>query len=154
MTISPEIITLFVGALPLSELRGAIPLAIAKFNFGPGKAYILSVLGNLAPIIPVLFGLRRFSDYFMYKSYYVHQFLTWLFERTRKKHTRSFEVWGTFALFLFTAVPMPFTGVWSACVAAFVFGIDFWKAVTAIALGVIAAGIAVLWATLGIVSIF
>lgn len=154
MMLSPEIITVLVGASPLAELRGAIPLAIAKFNFGPEKAYLLSVVGNLAPIIPILFGLHQFSDYLMRRSYYIHQFLTWLFERTRKQHTQSFELWGTFALFLFTAVPLPFTGAWSACVAAFVFGINFWKAVAAIGGGVLAAGIAVLGATLGVISIF
>lgn len=151
---SQELITILVGASPLSELRGAIPLAIAKFHFGPEKAYLLSALGNLLPIIPVLFGLFRFSEYAMQKNYYIHQFLTWLFERTRKKHTRSFEIWGTFALFLFTAVPLPLTGAWSACVAAFVFGIDFKKAALAIGAGVLAAGVLVLGATLGVLSIF
>lgn len=128
-------------------------MAVGLFSFSPLKAYLLSILGNVLPIPFILLFLIKFSDYLMHHSYYVNRFFTWLFERTRRKHTKQFEIWGTLALFIFTAMPLPLTGAWSACVAAFVFGIDFWKAVISIALGVLAAGFIVLAVTLGVANI-
>lgn len=150
---SNELWTILLGASPIVEIRGAIPIAIAVFNFLPLKAYFLSLLGNLLPIIPLLIFLNKFSGYLMRHNYYVHQFLTWIFERTRREHTKKFEVWGSLALFVFTAVPLPLTGVWGACAAAFVFGIDFGKAVTFISLGAATAGLIVLGLTIGINNI-
>ena len=49
--------TLIVAALPVSEVRGAIPLAIGVYGFSPLDAYLLSVFGNLLPIIPLLLFL-------------------------------------------------------------------------------------------------
>lgn len=149
---SNELWTIIISASPIVELRGAIPIAIGAFQFSPLKAYSLSVIGNLLPIIPLLLGLRFFSEYLMHRNYYIHQFLTWLFEKTRREHTKKFEIWGSLALFTFTAVPLPFTGVWSACAAAFVFGVDFGKAVLFISLGVLTAGLVVLGLTLGTVN--
>lgn len=149
-----ELWTILLGAAPISEVRGAIPVAVGVFYFTPLKAYLLSVFGNILPIVPLLFFLRHFSEYLMHHNYYIHQFLTWLFERTRKQHTKKFEVWGSVALFIFTAIPLPLTGVWSAIAAAFVFGIDFWKAVIFISLGAAAAGLLVLGATLGVINFF
>ncbi|TSC96517.1 MAG: Small multidrug export protein [Parcubacteria group bacterium Athens0714_26] len=151
---SHELLTILIGASPLAELRGALPMAIGIFKFSPFKAYILSVLGNIIIIPFVLLFLIKFSNYLMHHSYYVNRFFTWLFERTRRKHTKQFEIWGTLALFIFTAIPLPLTGAWSACAAAFVFGVDFWKAVASIALGVLAAGLIVLAVTLSVINIF
>lgn len=147
---SNELWTILVGASPIVEIRGAIPLALAAFNFSPLKVYFLSLLGNLLPVIPLLIFFNRFSEYLMRRNYYAHLFLTWLFERTRKKHTKKFEIWGSLALFAFTAIPLPFTGAWSACAAAFVFGVDFWKAAICISLGAATAGLIVLGLIIGI----
>jgi uncharacterized membrane protein len=147
---SNELWTILLGASPIVEIRGAIPIAITVFNFLPLKAYFLSLLGNLLPIIPLLIFLNKFSGYLMRHSYYIHQFLTWLFEKTRREHTKKFEIWGSLALFAFTAIPLPLTGAWSACVAAFVFGIDFGKAVACISFGAAAAGLIILGLTVGI----
>jgi len=148
-----ELWTILISASPIVELRGAIPVAIGAFQFSPTKAYLLAVLGNAAPIIPLLFFLRKFSNYLMRHNYYFNQFFNWLFERTRRQHTKKFEIWGSIVLFSFTAIPFPLTGVWSACLAAFVFGVDFWKAAGFISLGAAAAGVIVLGTTLGIINI-
>jgi hypothetical protein len=40
---------LLIGAIPVSELRGAIPVAMGIYHMEPLEAYFLSVLGNLLP---------------------------------------------------------------------------------------------------------
>jgi len=141
-----EIITILLGAAPISEVRGAIPLAIAVFHFSFLKAYFLAVIGNLLIIIPALFFLHKFSDFLMHRVYFINRFLTWLFERTQRLHQDHFHHygWAPLALFIFVAIPLPLTGAWSGVVAAFIFGIPFWRSVLSISLGVLAAGIIVL----------
>jgi len=138
-----EFITFFTAALPLSELRGAIPLAILKYGFSPYKAFIISALGNILPVLPLLVGLEKISEYLSHKFYWFNRFFSWLFERTREKHKDHFHYWGDLALFIFVAIPLPLVGAYSGVVAAFVFGIPLKRAFWSIVLGVLAAGLIV-----------
>lgn len=138
-----ELVTFFVAALPLSELRGAIPLAMLKFGFSPYKAFAISALGNILPILPLLLGLEKISEYLSRKFYRFDKFFNWLFERTRIKHAGHFTYWGDLALLIFVAIPLPLTGAYSGAVAAFVFGIPLKRAFWSIVLGVLTAGLAV-----------
>lgn len=153
---SKELATIILGALPVFEVRGALPVAMFAYGFSPQKAYLLSVLGNLLPVLPVLFVLTKFSEFLMHRVYLINRFLTWLFERTRRKHGDHFESyrWMPLALFVFVAIPFPLTGAWSGILAALVFGIPFWRAVLAIMLGVITAGGLVLLLSAGAGKLF
>ena len=156
MQFQQELIVFLSGAAPISEVRGAIPLGILYFHFGPAKTYLLSVLGNFLPIIPLLFFLGKFSKFLMRRFYFINRFLSWLFEYTRNRHSDHFHYWGwaPLALFVFVAIPLPLTGAWSGAVAAFIFGIPFWRSVGVISLGVMTAAAVVLAATLFGITIF
>ena len=136
-----EIAVIILAALPVSELRGAIPLAIA-LDFSPLKAYLLAFFGNMIPVLPLLFLLQPISNR-LRRIKIFERFFDWLFERTRKKASlvEKFEALG---LILFVAIPLPITGAWTGCVAATLFKIRFRYAFVAITLGVIIAGFIVL----------
>jgi len=138
-----ESITFFTATLPLSELRGAIPLAILKFGFSPYKAFVISALGNILPVLPLLLCLKKLSEYLSHKFYWFNRFFDWLFERTRTKHAEHFICWKDLALFIFVAIPLPLTGAYSGVIAAFVFGFSLKHAFWSIILGVLAAGLMV-----------
>lgn len=144
--ISPEVVTMIVAALPVAELRGSIPLAILHFKFTWGKALTLSVIGNMAPIIPWLLFLNYAQEKLMrYKI--MNKFFTWIFDRTRKKG-EMIERYETLGLMIFVGIPLPMTGAWSGAIAAFIFGIKFRHAMLAIFLGVLIAGVIVTALTL------
>ena len=136
-----EIAVIILAALPVSELRGAIPLAIA-LDFSPLKAYLLAFFGNMIPVLPLLFLFQPISNRLRHIKIF-ERFFDWLFERTRKKASlvEKFEALG---LILFVAIPLPITGAWTGCVAAALFKIRFRYAFIAITLGVIIAGFIVL----------
>lgn len=58
------------------------------------------------------------------------------------------ERYGTLALTLFVAIPLPVTGAWTGCAAAFVFGVKFRHALMAITAGVLISGVVVTVVTL------
>ncbi|UGV40098.1 small multi-drug export protein [Methanococcoides orientis] len=139
--------TVVLSALPVSELRGAIPIAIGVYGIDPIDAYLLAIVGNMLPVIPLLLFLDPVSS-FLRKFRIGDSFFNWLFTRTRQKHSQNMERYGTLALTLFVAVPLPVTGAWTGCAAAFVFGIKFRHAMMAIAAGVMISGIVVTLVTL------
>ncbi len=150
-----ELATLLIAMLPVAELRGAIPWALAAPPVGGGlswsTAYLFAVIGNFIPVIPILLllepvstRLRRFKTF--------DRFFNWLFERTRKRG-KLIERYEAIGLILFVGIPLPITGAWTGAVAAFIFGIRFRYAVICIIAGILLAGVIVTLASLGIFSI-
>ena len=146
----PELATFIISMLPVSELRGAIPVAIGVYNLNPIEVYFIAIIGNIVPVVFILKYLESISRYLMSGSKFFNKFFTYLFERTRKKHNGKFEKWGALALITFVAIPLPVTGGWSGALAAFVFGVPFWKALTLISLGIMIAGVIVTGLSLGV----
>jgi uncharacterized membrane protein len=150
--------TVIIAMLPVSELRGALTIALAPVEVGGygmavHEAYFLAVVGNMIPVIPLLLFLEPVSDFLRrWKMWDI--FFTWLFTHTQQRHNSRFEKYGTMALTLFVAVPLPVTGAWTGCAAAFVFGIKFRHALLAIFTGVLISGIVVTAITITGIGIF
>lgn len=140
--------------LPISELRGAIPFAIGVYDMQVSTAFFWAVLGNIIPVIFILWGLDLLINKFLiHRIYILNRFFTWLFENTRRKHTKKFERWRDLALVVLVAIPLPFTGAWTGALAAFVFGVPIKRALPLIVLGVLIAGIIVTSVTMGIINL-
>lgn len=135
------LITVVIAMLPVIELRGAIPVAHLVLGMPIFPAAALSVLGNLAPVAPVILFLGPASRVLARVPLF-GRFFEWLFARTRSRSdlVKRYQMVG---LMLFVAVPLPMTGAWTGAVAAFLFGIGFWPAMLFISLGVLIAALIV-----------
>ena len=140
---------LVVSALPISELRGGIPLAL-YLGFDPLRAYILSILGNLLPV-PFLLIFLDFIERIALRTPLSKLYIK-VVERTRRKKA-LIERYGYLGLSIFVAIPLPVTGAWTGCLLAFLLGLDKAKSFVFIALGVSIAGIIVLASSLGVFSV-
>lgn len=148
--IPKEYIVIIIGALPISELRGAIPLAL-YYGMSLSKAFWLSIFGNTIFIAPALFLFEPISNR-LRKFKIWARFFDWLFERT-KKNADTIQKYEALGLAIFVAIPLPMTGAWSGVVAASLFKIRFRYAFIAIVAGVIGAGLIVsVLCALGIMS--
>lgn len=138
--LSPQWVTVIVGALPIAEVRGAIPVGVAM-QLSLSQAFGWAVLGNLVPIVPLLLFLKPVSEWLRRFPLW-KRFFDWLFARTAKKAAliQRYEALG---LFLFVAIPLPLTGAWTGCVAASLFKLPFRLAFLAISAGVLAAALIV-----------
>ena len=150
----PPIATGIIAMLPIAELRGAIPIALAVYHLDPLSAYLFSVIGSIIPAFFILWLFGPISGYLMQNFIWAEKFFSWLFERTRHRFTGKYEKWGELALMIFVAIPMPVTGVWTGSVAAFLFGIPKKRSLILISLGSAIAGVIVVLASLGIISFF
>lgn len=146
-----DYLKLFITAMvPIGELRAAIPLGLTVFGLGIVETYVISVVGNMVPIFFIVFLLDFVSKFLSKHFRFFKWFFEWLFARTRRKHSRRFELLEEMALITFVAIPLPITGAWTGALASFVFGIPPKKSLPLIFLGVLIAGVIVTMITLGV----
>lgn len=141
---------LFMSAIPLTELRLSIPWAIA-LGIDPLKAFFLACTGNFVPIVPLLLLLEPITK-IIAKIPLLDKILNSIITRTRSKGEQV-EKYGALGLFLFVAVPLPGTGVYSGAILAFLFGIRFWYSFVSLTLGMLVAGVGVTLASAGVKEI-
>jgi uncharacterized membrane protein len=142
-----ELVVFMLGAMPVSEVRGAIPVGAWTFHYDIPKTVGLAVLGNLTIVYPLLVFLYAFSHRCR-RIPLCGRFLDWWFARVQRKLDRANPV-KFWAVLLFVAVPFPLTGAWSGCVAAYLLGMRVRNAAGAVALGVLIAATIVSIITFG-----
>lgn len=147
-----QLYTFITAMLPISELRGAIPLGIGVYHLPVLETYILAVIGNIAPILFLLWFWPNLAGYLMKKFSFIDKFFVLVFKITHRKTHQNFQKYGPIALLLFVAIPLPITGAWTGTVAAFLFGIPYWKALGLISAGVLISGAVVVLATIGVTN--
>jgi uncharacterized membrane protein len=136
--IAEEIIVVIIAALPIIELRGALPVAINVFNMPWYWAYCLAVIGNMLPV-PVLLLFFESLARIVSKVEIGRRMVNWVLERTRKPG-RFIERYERIGLILFVAIPFPITGAWTGSIAAFLMGMKFSYSFLSILCGVLIAG--------------
>ncbi|HLD18290.1 MAG TPA: small multi-drug export protein [Patescibacteria group bacterium] len=151
----PETVTFFLALLPISELRGALPVALAVFHLPVWSAFLWAFLGNAIPpvffflFLPRLLRLERPEGR-------VKRFLHLFLHRKKDRFHSSFEKYGAFvALAIFVAIPLPLTGAWSGALLAVLLGVPARVGLPAVLLGIIGAGVIVtliVQGTLGVLS--
>lgn len=146
LDISDILKTLGLAASPISELRGAIPLAILEFDFPWYYAYIIAVIGNMLPV-PFILLLLNAVTRILSRFTLFDRFFKWLFTYTRRRGI-LIEKYERVGLVLFVAIPLPVTGAWTGSIAAVLLGMTFRRAILSIFLGVVIAGIIVTCLTL------
>jgi uncharacterized membrane protein len=149
--------TALLSFMPISELRGAIPFAVANgipWYLAYPFAAALNIL--VAPVCWIFLstlhkffygasplegtppkeggsgGLKGFRWYRALFDRFV--------ERARDKLKSGVEKWGWLGIAAFVAIPLPSTGAWTGTLGAWVLGISKRRTMLAVILGVLTAG--------------
>lgn len=140
-----------LAMMPVVELRGALPWAIAR-GLDPWFSFVLCVLFNMVPVPFILLFLNKILAW-METTRAFAGIANWLKERAHKK-SETYYKYEMLGLFLLVAIPLPGTGAWTGALVASVFGLKMKRAIPPIFLGVAAAGVIMLTISLGVVSVF
>jgi len=146
MTLSEFLKVFLTAAAPISELRGAIPLAILDLEIAWPLAFLVAFVGNMLPV-PFLLLLLGPISRLLSRVPVLDRILQWVFTISRRRGG-IVERYGLLGLVLFVAIPAPVTGAWTGSIVAFLLGIEFKRAFPAIILGVFIAGVIVTSLTL------
>jgi len=149
----PEIGTMFIASMPVGELRASLPFALGVYKLSIPSAYFWSVIGNVLPVIFIVWLLEPASKFLIQRSKTAAKFFNWVFERTKYKFEGKYLKYGQYALILFVAIPFPITGAWSGSIAAFIFGIPRLKSFYFISIGILISGLIVTLLYTGVLSI-
>jgi len=136
-----ELATIILAMVPIGELRAAIPVAAHVWLIDPMNAFALAVIGNLIPFFPLYYGLTWIRDFFAEKIPVLTKIIDAQIQRAENRVKDKYAKYGAFALFLFTAIPLPFTGLWTATLAAVALRVPVKHALLGIVPGVLTAGI-------------
>lgn len=130
--------TIILSAAPISELRGGITYAVAKGIDFP-ISFILPVFVNML-VIPIIFVMVDPLFTLFKKLSFLRKFIEKYEARAKRKIDKyeKYKIWG---LFLFVAVPLPTTGVYTGIVASILIGMSPRKAAVPLIAGVFVAGI-------------
>ena len=136
-----------ISAIPVIELRGSIPLGILAYQLPYLQTYFLGVVGSLIPAPFILLFIPAILQW-MAGTKIFGSLAEWAIHKGIKKsdHIARYEFWG---LFLFVAIPLPGTGVWTGCLVASLLGLDFKRSMLAVTLGTMTAGIIVTFLVAG-----
>mmetsp|Transcript_13067 Transcript_13067/g.23636 ORF Transcript_13067/g.23636 Transcript_13067/m.23636 type:complete len:161 (-) Transcript_13067:131-613(-) len=120
--------------MPVVELRGAVPVGV-WMGLPITKVLPVCVMGNMAPIIPLLFLLRNDK---------LKNLMSPILSRAEKKSASlgvgSIEKqWASLAAFV--GIPLPGTGAWTGAMGAFLLGMPTAVAISSIFTGVVSAGV-------------
>jgi uncharacterized membrane protein len=136
--------TAFLSFLPISELRGAIPFAIAHgipFYIAWPFAAVMNAL--VAPACWIflstlhkLFLALSEKRFFRWYRIFFDRFV----ERARDKLKAGVEKWGWLGIAAFVAIPLPITGAWTGTLGAWVLGLSKRRTMPAVILGVTISG--------------
>jgi uncharacterized membrane protein len=141
MSLSSLFWSAFLSLMPISELRGAIPVAVASGMPLLFAAAWCVAWNALAGPIAYLFLASAHKVLYKWRPY--AGFFDRFVERARAKVHASVEKYGYWGLMVFVAIPLPLTGAWTGALGAWILGMDRKKSMLAVAAGVLVAGIVV-----------
>ncbi len=151
-----DIATIIISMFPIIELKGAIPIGMSADLWGVHslsgeKAFILSLIGSsiVVPMIALTFTplLKWFSSTKFFKN------TATVINEKVNKHSNKIEAQSLSSnkkprtwlrcllLFLFVAVPLPLTGVWTGTCVGVVMGLKLWQILLFVITGNIIAGL-------------
>ena len=155
-----------LSMVPTFEGRYAVAVAIGM-GMPAVFAYLLALICSSIPVPFIMLLLRPLLDWFYTLPIKpVRAFAAWLerhaakkqreMERNRRKGIRRFlsaETGELFALYLFVALPLPGTGVWTGSAIATLFNMPRGKSAAAILLGNVTACLIMTLASTGVLAV-
>lgn len=136
------IFTMLVSMIPIVELRGGLPFGLA-LGLEYHWAFIAAVLGNIIPAPFIVVYIRQIFALIRRRMPRLNGMIDKLEAKAHLKG-QSVQKYQHIGLWLFVAIPLPGTGAWTGALAAAFMDMRLKKAMPAIALGVLTAGIIML----------
>jgi len=147
---APEFIVLFSAMTPFIEMKLAIPLGL-KLGLSGTSTFLFAVTGSIIPAAITLALANPALKLIRKHSKFLDTFFTKLFHKTHHQHSKNFNRYGAFLITSFVAIPLPGSGSTAGALIAFVFGVDYWKALALVTLGTAIGGLLL---TAGFESVF
>lgn len=139
-TIPAELTVFTISLMPILELRGGL-IAARLLEMNVWSAFFYCFIGNMLPIPFILLFIRKIFD-LLRKNKHTAKVVAKM-EAKADKHRGKIEKYGFWGLLALVAIPLPGTGGWTGALVAALMDIRLRRAIPAITLGVLIAGLIV-----------
>lgn len=153
----PEIVVVLVAILPIVEARMAVPIALG-YGLGFFKSWLFAFLGSslIAPLL--LLVLIPFIKW-LAKTRLFRRLGSFLYDKFEKKSrevktgdivahdeasAKKLERKKMLGVFIFVAIPLPLTGIWTGCAVASILGMKYRNALVSVVAGNMVASLIIL----------
>ena len=150
MTFNDIIYVIVTSMLPVIEIRGALPLALA-LDIPTAFAFILCVIGNMIPIPFLILLTRKILNWM--KTLKLFRPIAEKIEAKGLKNSKGAKKLSFWGLLILVAIPLPGTGAWTGALVASLLNMRLKDSLPAIFFGVCIAGLIVLLVSLGVIHL-
>lgn len=137
-----------ISMLPIIELKGAMPVGLA-LGLGTWNTFFTALIGSCLPIPFLILLIKRILKWLTECNIKLfNRIATFLTKKIEKgQNSKAFRTSAILGLFLFVAIPLPTTGVWTGSMIAGVLNMPLKIALPIIVFGNTVAGLIVLFAS-------
>jgi len=140
--INPIIESIIFSLLPITELRGGIPLAVYR-GISIYNAFIICVIANYFVIPLFFFFLDNVHGKLLQNRYYNKIFKKYMQKKRYLLEKYINTKWEFIALMFLVGIPLPVTGAYTGTLLAWFFEVPRKKAYLALTIGIIISGLIV-----------
>ena len=131
---------MILSMIPITELRGAIPIGIA-LDLNPIGVYVSSVIGSTLVSIPLILTFRHVIHFL--REIKTFEGLVKKVDRKIDSGMKRLKNISIVGIILFVGVPLPTTGTWTASAIASILKMRLKNALLGVLIGNIMSGIIV-----------
>jgi len=142
-----EFAIFLISAIPVTELRVALPLAYTVYGMSAFWSWLYSVAGTFFTMVIIVLLLDPIARLLSRYIGLFEKFFAWLFEHTRKRAGGKMEKYGIWAIFILAATPIPLLGGMTGALAAFIFNVPLKKSLPLLLFGTMVSGAIILGIT-------
>ncbi len=139
---------MILSMIPVTELRGAIPLGIAM-DLNPIGVYIASVVGSTIVSIPLVLCFRHIMQYLRTKRIFLG--LIKKVDNKIESGMKKMKKASILGIILFVGIPLPTTGTWTASAIASILKMRIKEALAGVLIGNMMSGVIVTMLSLHII---
>ena len=140
--------------LPIIEIKGAIPLGVLSFDLPLWEVFFVAVLGSCIPSPFILFFIRKILHICQKSKLWIFRKVANIIVNKVEKNKEKVKRYGYLAIFIFVAIPLPGTGVWTGSLIAGMLDLRIKYSLPAIVAGNVVASLCMIFLTHSINVVF
>lgn len=138
---------LILAAIPILEQKAAIPVGVIA-GLPIWEVYLLTLVGAVIPSPFIIWFIEHIFEFL--RRYPLMDKMITKFETKTRGKSDNIQKYKLLGLFMFVAIPLPGTGVWTGSLAAVLLGLNKKSAVLAVFAGAVVCGLLILAFTSGV----
>jgi len=127
--------------LPISEIRGALPYGVLVCGLPFWPVVLVGFVCNILPYFAVTWGSNWILK-LLCRFPWVNRVWNRLVVNAQRRF-RPYSRWGKWGLIAFVGIPLPFTGVWTGSLVAFLAGLKMRESAPFVFTGLVIASMIV-----------